>query len=73
MPWVPLFAQNCSKVTTFVKINVVKVNLQSYNLVLKVSPNHLEERPLRGVRDRIGRREKWPKKKLGGGRNRGKK
>ena len=39
------------------------MNLQSYNLVLKVSPNHLEERPLRGVRDRIGRREKWPKKR----------
>ena len=26
-----------------------------------------------GGRNRIGRREKWPKKKLGGGRNRGKK
>ena len=27
----------------------------------------------RGGRNRIGKREKWPKKKLGGGRNRGKK
>ena len=27
---------------------------------------------LRGGRNRIGKREKWPKKKLGGGRNRGK-
>ena len=30
-------------------------------------------RLIRGGRNRVGRREKWPKQKLGGGRNRGEK